>query len=80
MSTLALRYLAPLALLLVAASGNAGAGAIARTELSGSGPPSFVEFVQEKRQFVQEKRKSEKESSPTPPATSSSRSSSRRTP
>ena len=59
MSTLALRYLAPLALLLVAASGNAGAGAIARTELSGSGPPSFVEFVQEKRQFVQEKRKSE---------------------
>jgi hypothetical protein len=44
-----MRYLALLSLLLIAASGNAGADVIARAGLSGSGDPSSVQFVQEKR-------------------------------
>jgi hypothetical protein len=44
-----MRYLALLSLLLIAASGNAGADVIARAGLSGSGGPSSVQFVQEKR-------------------------------
>ena len=44
-----MRYLALLSLLLIAASGNAGADVIARAGLSGSGGPSSVQLVQEKR-------------------------------
>lgn len=44
-----MRYLALLSLLLIAASGNAGADVIVRAGLSGSGGPSSVQFVQEKR-------------------------------
>lgn len=44
-----MRYLALLSLLLIATSGNAGADVIARAGLSGSGGPSSVQFVQEKR-------------------------------
>jgi hypothetical protein len=44
-----MRHLALLSLLLIAASGNAGADVIARVGLSGSGGSSSVQFVQEKR-------------------------------
>jgi hypothetical protein len=44
-----MRYLALVSLLLIAASGNAGADVIARAGLSGSGAPSPVEFAQERR-------------------------------
>jgi hypothetical protein len=44
-----MRYLALLSLLLIAASGNAEAGVVVRAGLSGSGDPSPVQFVQEKR-------------------------------
>ena len=44
-----MRHLALLSLLLIAASGNAGADVITRAGLSGSGGPSSVQFVQEKR-------------------------------
>jgi hypothetical protein len=44
-----MRYLALVSLLLIAASGNAGADVIARAGLSGSGDPSSVQFVQERR-------------------------------
>ncbi len=55
-----MRHLALLSLLLIAASGNAGADVIARAGLSGSGGPSSVQFVGPSSvQFVQEKRKSE---------------------
>jgi hypothetical protein len=46
-----MRYLAVLSLLLIAASGDARAGVIARAEISGGGPASV--------QFVRETRKSE---------------------
>jgi hypothetical protein len=42
-------YLALLSLLLIAASGNAEAGIVARAGLSGSGDLSPVQFVQERR-------------------------------
>jgi hypothetical protein len=44
-----MRYLALLSLLVIAASGNAGAGTVAPAGLSRSGGLSSVEFVQEKR-------------------------------
>ncbi len=44
-----MRYVALLSLLLIAASANAGADVIARAGLSGSGGPSSVQLVQEKR-------------------------------
>ena len=44
-----MRYLALLSLLLIAASGNAEAGIVARAGLSGSGGPSPVHVVQERR-------------------------------
>lgn len=58
MSTLALRYLAPAALLLIATCGNVGAGAVGRVELSGNSLAPSVQLVQEKR-TVHEQRKSE---------------------
>jgi hypothetical protein len=42
-------YLALVSLLLITASGNAGADVIVRAGLSGSGDPSSVQFVQERR-------------------------------
>jgi hypothetical protein len=46
-------------LLLVTASGNAGAGSISPAGFSHIGGLSSIELIQEKRELVQEKRKSD---------------------